>query len=152
MTRWTGSRSCWRTCGSETGASAHVPVLHSFHAIVELQESTRILVELANARRPQHPNPGHARTLIQDTMETWRLRTPNRWDPLPQWNEVLTWRGYMYGVIAAAAEGLVEAHPQLVHQGHQLDRCLGEEVVDLLSMPGTGFTSEQPGIGELGQP
>ena len=106
----------------ETGASAHVPVLHSFHAIVELQESTRILVELANARRPQHPNPGHARTLIQDTMETWRLRTPNRWDPLPQWNEVLTWRGYMYGVIAAAAKGLVEAHPQLVHQGHQLDQ------------------------------
>ena len=106
----------------EVGAAAHVPVLHSFHVLVELQESTRILVELSNAQRPQHPNPGHCRTLIQDVMETWRLRTPNRWDPVPWWNEVLTWRGYVYGIIATAAKSLMEIHPQLMHQGHQLDQ------------------------------
>ena len=106
----------------ETGAAAHIPVLHSFHVMVELQESTRILVELSNAQRPQHQNPGHCRTLIQDVMETWRLRTPNRWDPVPWWNEVLSWRGYMYGIIATAAKSLMEIHPQLMHQGHQLDQ------------------------------
>ena len=106
----------------ETGAAAQIPVLHSFHVMVELQESTRILVELSNAQRPQHQNPGHCRTLIQDVMETWRLRTPNRWDPVPWWNEVLSWRGYMYGIIATAAKSLMEIHPQLMHQGHQLDQ------------------------------
>ena len=107
----------------ELGAAAHVPSLHSFQVLVELQESTRVLVELSNAQRPQHQNPGHCRTLIQDVMETWRLRTPNRWDPVPWWNEVLTWRGYMYNIIAGAGKSLTEIHPQLLHHGgHQLDQ------------------------------
>jgi transformation/transcription domain-associated protein len=111
----------WRL--PELGAAAHVPSLHSFQVLVELQESTRVLVELSNAQRPQHQNPGHCRTLIQDVMETWRLRTPNKWDPVPWWNEVLTWRGYMYNIIAGAGKSLTEIHPQLLHHGgHQLDQ------------------------------
>ena len=107
----------------ELGAAAHAPSLHGFQVIVELQESTRVLVELSNAQRPQHQNPGQCRTLIQDVMETWRLRTPNRWDPVPWWNEVLTWRGYMYNIIAGAGKTLTEIHPQLLHHGGpQLDQ------------------------------
>ena len=87
-----------------------------------VQESTRILVELSSAQRPQHQNPAHCRTLIQDVMETWRLRMPNRWDPVPWWNEVLAWRGFMYGIIASTSKSLMEIHPQLVHQGHHLDQ------------------------------
>ena len=91
--------------------------------MVELQESTRVLVELSNAQRPNHQNPGQCRTLVQDVMETWRLRTPNRWDPVPWWNEVLTWRGYMYNIIAGAGKSLTEIHPQLLHHGGpQLDQ------------------------------
>jgi len=110
----------WRL--PDASANAHAPVLHLFHVMVELQESTRILVELSNAQRPQHQNPGHCRTLVQDVMETWRLRTPNRWDPVPWWNEILTWRGNIYGIVAAAAKSLAEIHPQLMHKGHQLDQ------------------------------
>ena len=82
-----------------------------------------MLVELSNAQRPNHQNPGQCRTLVQDVMETWRLRTPNRWDPVPWWNEVLTWRGYMYNIIAGAGKSLTEIHPQLLHHGGpQLDQ------------------------------
>ena len=60
---------------------------------------------------------------LGDVMETWRLRTPNKWDPVPWWNEVLTWRGYMYNIIAGAGKSLTEIHPQLLHHGgHQLDQ------------------------------
>ena len=56
----------WRL--PETGAAPHIPLLHTFHVLVELQESIRILVELGNAQRPGQQNPGHCRTLIQDIM------------------------------------------------------------------------------------
>lgn len=39
----------------EVGSAAVVPLLAQMQALVELQESTRILLELGSSRQPDHP-------------------------------------------------------------------------------------------------
>jgi transformation/transcription domain-associated protein len=29
---------------------------------------------------------------IQEICETWKLRSPNEWEPIQWWSQVLTWR------------------------------------------------------------
>ena len=72
----------------------------------------------------QHQNPQHSRTLVQDVLETWRLRTPNDWDPIPWHNQVLSWRGFMHDMIAGAQKSIQEVHPNIASQatGHSLDQ------------------------------
>jgi len=107
----------------ETGANCHVPMLHAFHVITEIQESKKVMHELANCTRPGHQNPQHSRTLVQDVLETWRLRTPNDWDPVPWHNQVLSWRGFMHEMIAGAQKSIQEVHPTIASQaGHSLDQ------------------------------
>jgi transformation/transcription domain-associated protein len=108
----------------ETGANCHVPMLHAFHVITEIQESRKVMHELANCTRPGHQNPQHSRTLVQDVLETWRLRTPNDWDPIPWHNQVLSWRGFMHDMIAGAQKSIQEVHPNVASHatGHSLDQ------------------------------
>ena len=110
----------WRL--PETGSTCHIPSLHMFNAIAEVQESTRILLELSNTQRRGVQGITNNRTLVQDIMETWRLRTPNEWDPVPWWSEILMWRGNMHNIMTHAAKQIGEQNPAMLQVTQQLDQ------------------------------
>jgi len=106
----------------ETGSTCHIPSLHTFNAIAEVQESTRILLDLSNTQRRGVQGLTNNRTLVQDIMETWRLRTPNDWDPIPWWSEILMWRGNMHNIMTHAAKQIGEQNPAMLQTTQQLDQ------------------------------
>ncbi|KAL2624095.1 hypothetical protein R1flu_008340 [Riccia fluitans] len=109
----------------EMAVQSHIPLLQQFQQLVELQESARVLLEIANGNKQQPPGPsqlaqvqGHTYNYVdlKDILETWRLRTPNEWDDLTVWNDLLLWRNQMYNTVINAFTNLSETNPQL----HQL--------------------------------
>jgi hypothetical protein len=56
---------------------------------------------------------------LQDILETWRLRTPNEWEPLSAWADVLTWRNAIYNVVINAFKNLGEMAPHLHQLGYR---------------------------------
>ena len=67
-------------------------LLQVFQQVVELQESSQILVEVNNTARGQHAVPGGAVAELKHILQTWRERLPNKWDDISVWNELITWR------------------------------------------------------------
>ncbi|CAM6100600.1 unnamed protein product [Calypogeia fissa] len=109
----------------EMAVQSHIPLLQQFQQLVELQESTRVLLEISNGSKLQTPGPQQLGGQVQgpgaymdlkDILETWRLRTPNEWDELPVWNDLLLWRNHMYNTVINAFKNLSDTNPQL----HQL--------------------------------
>jgi len=56
---------------------------------------------------------------VQDILETWRLRTPNEWEQLTVWSDVLTWRNAIYNVIINAFKHMGELAPHLHQLGYK---------------------------------
>ncbi|KAL3681984.1 hypothetical protein R1sor_000006 [Riccia sorocarpa] len=109
----------------EMAVQSHIPLLQQFQQLVELQESARVLLEIANGKMPQPPGPSQLAQVqgiasnyvdLKDILETWRLRTPNEWDELTVWNDLLLWRNHMYNTVINAFTNLSDTNPQL----HQL--------------------------------
>jgi len=48
-----------------------------------------------------------------------RLRTPNEWDTLSHWQDVLLWRNHIYNVVINAFNTLSEIAPQLHQMGYR---------------------------------
>ena len=96
------------------GARARAPLAATFQRIVELQESTRALVDLGSAQRP-----GHQYSELKDILETWRLRTPDPADSLGSWASVLLWRNSIYNIVINAFKGLADAAPHLHQLGYR---------------------------------
>ncbi|KAJ3683868.1 hypothetical protein LUZ60_014095 [Juncus effusus] len=101
-----------------------VPLLQQFQQLVEVQESTRILVDIANGSKAQTPsssgaNPQNAFADLKDILETWRLRTPNEWDSMNVWYDLLQWRNEMYNSVIDAFKDFGQTNPQLHHLGYR---------------------------------
>ena len=86
-----------------------------------LQESARILVDLAAA----NGRPDHSFTDLKEIMETWRLRTPNDWESLVHWQDVLVWRNQIYNIVINSFGSMRDMAPAL----HQLGYKVGRECV-----------------------
>uniref|UniRef100_A0A7I4F837 Non-specific serine/threonine protein kinase n=1 Tax=Physcomitrium patens TaxID=3218 RepID=A0A7I4F837_PHYPA len=109
----------------EMAVQSHIPLLQQFQQLVELQESARVLLEIGNGNKPQPQGSGQVAGIqgpagayvdLKDILETWRLRTPNEWDELTVWMDLLQWRNHMYNTVINAFKGFSETNPQL----HQL--------------------------------
>jgi hypothetical protein len=50
---------------------------------------------------------------------TCRLRTPNEWEPLAHWQDVLMWRNTIYNIVINAFRGYAEVAPQLHQLGYR---------------------------------
>lgn len=66
--------------------------------------------------------------MVQDIMETWRLRTPNEWERFSTWSDVLIWRNQIYNIVINAFKGYAELQPQLYQLGYRdkawnVNRC-----------------------------
>lgn len=110
----------------EISVHARIPLLQQFQQLVEVQESARILVDIANGNKISG-NPvvggvhsgGGAYADLKDILETWRLRTPNEWDNLSVWYDLLQWRNEMYNSVIDAFKDFGSTNSQLHHLGYR---------------------------------
>ncbi|KAM1426046.1 hypothetical protein TB2_017954 [Malus domestica] len=107
----------------EMSIHARIPLLQQFQQLVEVQESSRILVDIANGNKLSG-NPvvgvhGNLYADLKDILETWRLRTPNEWDNMSVWYDLLQWRNEMYNAVIEAFKDFTTTNPQLHHLGYR---------------------------------
>ncbi|XP_008795100.2 transformation/transcription domain-associated protein-like [Phoenix dactylifera] len=107
----------------EMSFHSRTPLLQQFQQLVEVQESARILLDIANGNKQPSGNSGtNAHNVfaeLKDILETWRLRTPNEWDHMSVWYDLLQWRNEMYNVVIDAFKDFAQTNPQLHHLGYR---------------------------------
>ena len=102
----------WQMPGSSPWSYA--PVLHSFQRSVELMESWRVMMEFSM----QGGQAGHYQDL-KDIADTWKLRTPNEWEPVQWWSDILTWRNHVYNTTIRQFSNLQNVNPNLHQLGYR---------------------------------
>ncbi|XP_022741614.1 transformation/transcription domain-associated protein-like isoform X2 [Durio zibethinus] len=107
----------------EMSVHARVPLLQQFQQLVEVQESARILLDIANGSKLSGNSVvgvhGNLYADLKDILETWRLRTPNEWDNMTVWYDLLQWRNEMYNAVIDAFKEFSASNPQLHHLGYR---------------------------------
>ena len=106
ITRW------WQM--PETSPWSYASVLHSFQRTVELMESWRVMMEFSM----QGGQTGHYQEL-KDIADTWKLRTPNEWEPVQWWSDILTWRNHVYNTTIRQFSNLQSVNPNLHQLGYR---------------------------------
>ncbi|ONK62905.1 uncharacterized protein A4U43_C07F9340 [Asparagus officinalis] len=107
----------------EMSVFSRTPLLQQFQQLVEVQESARILLDISNGNKQTSGSTsagvhnGYAE--LKDILETWRLRTPNEWDDLSVWYDLLQWRNEMYNAVIDAFKDHASTNPQLHHLGYR---------------------------------
>jgi transformation/transcription domain-associated protein len=72
---------------------AHVRLMHLFHKFIEVKESIQMMSDIKCASQ-QHSLPN-----LKPSINTWRERLPNKWEPILLWDDILTWRSHMFQVV-----------------------------------------------------
>ncbi|KAG8099235.1 hypothetical protein GUJ93_ZPchr0013g36432 [Zizania palustris] len=109
----------------EMSVQSRMPLLQQFQQLVEVKESSKILLDIANGSKPASGNSGansnHNNSFadLKDILETWRLRTPNEWDNMTVWYDLLQWRNEMYNSVIEAFKDFGQTNPQLHHLGYR---------------------------------
>ncbi|KAA8531972.1 hypothetical protein F0562_006886 [Nyssa sinensis] len=107
----------------EMSVHARIPLLQQFEQLVEVQESARIIVDIANGSKHSGSSVvgvhGGVYADLKDILETWRLRTPNEWDNLSVWYDLLQWRNEMYNAVIDAFKDFGTTNSQLHHLGYR---------------------------------
>ncbi|XP_042493905.1 transformation/transcription domain-associated protein-like isoform X1 [Macadamia integrifolia] len=108
----------------EMSVQSRIPLLQQFQQLVEVQESARIIVDIANGNKQLSGNSVasvHASGYmdLKEILETWRLRTPNEWDSLSVWYDLLQWRNEMYNTVIDAFKDFGSTNSQLHHLGYR---------------------------------
>ena len=74
-------------------AQSHVPLLHTFQQLVEVQEAAAVVSALQSSS-------GKSAADVSTTFDTWRHRMPNMWDDMGVWHDVLGWRLVVFEKLA----------------------------------------------------
>jgi transformation/transcription domain-associated protein len=85
-----------------TGSQAHQSLLQHFTRLVELRESSQLLVE-TNAHVPRQTVPD-----LKTLLTAWKHRSPNLFEPVSEWEDLFLWRTNIFDVITSNF-GWVEA-------------------------------------------
>ena len=88
-------------------AATHTPLLQIFQQFQELQESAQMLLEISNAQRTSSPPE------LSSILTTWRERLPNKWEDLPAWNDLVSWRNHMFSHINNVLARVQTDNPQV---------------------------------------
>lgn len=76
--------------------AAHVPILQTFQQLVELHDASIICSSLHNTNANNlDVKSGELKLLLG----TWRDRLPNLWDDINAWQDLVTWRQHIFGLI-----------------------------------------------------
>lgn len=78
--------------------NAHIPLLQNFQQLVELHDASVICQSLAQTNQGNlDVKSGELKLLLG----TWRDRLPNVWDDITAWQDLVTWRQHIFGLINA---------------------------------------------------
>ncbi|KAK5663129.1 hypothetical protein OQA88_6546 [Cercophora sp. LCS_1] len=76
--------------------AAHVPILQNFQQLVELHDASVICQSLAQTNQSNlDVKSGELKLLLG----SWRDRLPNTWDDIVAWQDLITWRQHIFGLI-----------------------------------------------------
>ncbi|KAJ3577545.1 hypothetical protein NPX13_g3024 [Xylaria arbuscula] len=76
--------------------AAHIPMLHNFQQLVELHDASVICQSLAITNQNNlDVKSGELKLLLG----SWRDRLPNTWDDITDWQDLVTWRQHIFGLI-----------------------------------------------------
>lgn len=76
--------------------NAHIPILQQFQQLVELQDASVISISLAQTNAGNlDMKSGELKLLLS----MWRDRLPNMWDDINAWQDLVTWRQHVFGLI-----------------------------------------------------
>ncbi|KAH9909805.1 FAT domain-containing protein [Xylariomycetidae sp. FL2044] len=76
--------------------AAHIPMLHNFQQLVELHDASVICQSLASTNQNNlDVKSGELKLLLG----SWRDRLPNIWDDITDWQDLVTWRQHIFGLI-----------------------------------------------------
>lgn len=76
--------------------NAHVPLLQNFQQLVELHDASVICQSLTQTTPANlDVKSGELKLLLG----TWRDRLPNIWDDITAWQDLVTWRQHIFGLI-----------------------------------------------------
>ncbi|KAG2376186.1 uncharacterized protein HKW66_Vig0156600 [Vigna angularis] len=107
----------------EMSVHSRIPLLQQFQQIVEVQESARILIDISNGNKLSGNSvvgvQGNLYADLKDILETWRLRTPNEWDNMSVWYDLLQWRNEMYNSVIDAFKDFGATNSALHHLGYR---------------------------------
>ncbi|CAN4078750.1 unnamed protein product [Withania somnifera] len=107
----------------EMSIHAKISLLQQFQLLVEVQESARIIVDIANGNKLSGNSVvgvhGGLYADLKDILETWRLRIPNEWDSSSVWYDLLQWRNEMYNGVIDAFKDFGSTNSQLHHLGYR---------------------------------
>lgn len=98
----------------ESSPGTYAQLMHGFQRAVELMETWRVMMEFSAQGGPG----GHYQDL-KDIADTWKLRTPNEWEPIKWWSDVLTWRNQVYNMTIRQFSSLQSAAPTLHQMGYR---------------------------------
>ncbi|GMM40492.1 histone acetyltransferase [Hanseniaspora uvarum] len=90
-------------------SEAHIPLLHIFQEFTEMSELQLIykpLFETTQANIEQKSSD------IKRVLSNWRERTPNQWDDLNIWNDLITWRTHVFDNINETYLPLLNSLPK----------------------------------------
>jgi transformation/transcription domain-associated protein len=76
--------------------NAHIPLLQNFQQLVELHDASIICNSLAQTNQANlDVKSGELKLLLG----AWRDRLPNVWDDIQSWQDLVTWRQHIFGLI-----------------------------------------------------
>ncbi|KAG8529873.1 uncharacterized protein KY384_005354 [Bacidia gigantensis] len=75
---------------------AHVPILQNFQQLVELHDASVISISLAQTNSTNLDAKSQELKLL---LGMWRDRLPNIWDDINAWQDLVTWRQHIFGLI-----------------------------------------------------
>jgi transformation/transcription domain-associated protein len=76
--------------------AAHIPMLHNFQQLVELHDASIICSSLSGTTQANlDVKSGELKLLLG----AWRDRLPNVWDDIIDWQDLVTWRQHIFGLI-----------------------------------------------------
>lgn len=78
-----------------SGSQAHQGLLQQCTRLVELRESSQLMVE-TNAHLSRQTTPD-----VKSLLTAWKHRSPNLFDPISEWEDLLIWRTNMFDTISS---------------------------------------------------
>lgn len=76
--------------------AAHVPILQNFQQLVELHDASVICQSLGATNQNNLEAKSNELKLL---LGSWRERLPNTWDDIVAWQDLVTWRHHIFGLI-----------------------------------------------------
>merc|ERR1711871_1750363 len=72
------------------GPWAHKTLLYQFHRVIELRESAGIMMEIEkSSKKKVYPD-------LKGILKSWRLRLPDDWGELQEWDTIIQWRLHIF--------------------------------------------------------